>query len=92
LQRKSAPLIFWAAVPQDERTMDRSSLQALRNMISEVELLISTTTRLPEERSDRCLELLKAALAVTDDLLKESSKKWKFHGIMVLCLDAQAWP
>lgn len=37
-------------------------------MIEQVELLISTTP-LPENRTPRCQELLKAALALTDDLL-----------------------
>jgi hypothetical protein len=48
--------------------IDRASVEALKNMIAEVELLISTTTPLPENRTARCLELLRAALALTDDL------------------------
>lgn len=75
VEGKSLSVAFPADAPHDEDMTDRSSLQALKNMICEVELLISTTTPLPENRSGQCLELLKAALAVTDDLLKKSSKK-----------------
>ncbi len=38
-------------------------------MLEQVELLISTTEPLPENRTPRCQELLRAALALTDDLL-----------------------
>jgi|SRR5579872_47909 len=48
---------------------DRSSLQALKRLISEVDLLLETTTPLPENRTVRSRELLRAALALTDDLL-----------------------
>jgi hypothetical protein len=51
---------------------DRRSLEALRNLIEETDLLISTTDPLPENRTPRCRELLRAALAITDDLLGES--------------------
>jgi hypothetical protein len=44
------------------------SVEALKNMISEVETLIATTAPLPENRSARCLELLRAALALADDI------------------------
>ena len=43
--------------------------QALKNMLEQVELLISTSEPLPENRTPRCKELLRAALALTDDLL-----------------------
>jgi hypothetical protein len=52
---------------------DRSSLEALKNMIEQVELLISTTTPLPENRTPRSQELLRAASALVDDLLKQSA-------------------
>src|SRR4051812_15081355 len=48
---------------------DRASFAALRNMTAEVETLISTTESLPENRTPRSLELLRAALALADDLL-----------------------
>jgi|WetSurMetagenome_2_1015567.scaffolds.fasta_scaffold1455490_1 hypothetical protein len=46
----------------------KTDLKALRNIISEAELILSTTV-LPEGRSQRARELLKAAVALTDDLL-----------------------
>jgi hypothetical protein len=49
---------------------DRQSLQALKNIIEQIELLISTTGPLPENRTPRCQELLRAARALTDDLLR----------------------
>jgi|ERR1039458_2799244 hypothetical protein len=53
---------------------DRASLQALKNLLSETNILISTTEPLPENRTSRCLELLRAALALADDLLKQSGR------------------
>jgi hypothetical protein len=50
--------------------VDLIAIKALQNMITEVELLISTTTPLPENRTARCLELLQTAKALTADLLK----------------------
>jgi hypothetical protein len=49
---------------------DRDSVQAIKNMIAEVDLLISTTAPLPDNRTARALELLRAAQAITDDLLR----------------------
>jgi hypothetical protein len=49
---------------------DRKSLQALKNLISESETILATTT-LPQGRAPRALELLRAALALTDDLLAQ---------------------
>jgi hypothetical protein len=51
---------------------DRSSLQSLKNLISEIDLIVSTTDPLPENRTPRCRELLRAALALTDDLLSQT--------------------
>ena len=47
---------------------NRQELTALRNMISEAEIILSST-ELPEGRAVRCLELLAGALALADDLL-----------------------
>lgn len=47
---------------------DRGSIEALRSMIEETDLIISTTEPLPENRTPRCRELLRAALALVDDL------------------------
>jgi hypothetical protein len=46
----------------------RNDLRALRNLISEAETLLATTT-LPEGRSQRAHELLCSAVALADDLL-----------------------
>lgn len=48
---------------------DKSDLQALRNLISEADLLLSTTT-LPEGRAQRAHELLSAALQLADALVE----------------------
>jgi hypothetical protein len=48
---------------------DRASLQALKNLLTETDLLTSTTEPLHENRTPRCRELLRAALAFTDDQL-----------------------
>jgi hypothetical protein len=48
---------------------DRTELTALKNLISEVDLILSTTVPLPENRTPRCRELLGAALALADDLI-----------------------
>ena len=54
---------------------DRSSVEALKNLLTEVDLLISTTDPLPQNRTPRCRELLRAALALADDLGKRSRTK-----------------
>jgi hypothetical protein len=53
---------------------DRASLDALKNMLSELELLLSTTTPLPENRTARCLELLRAGTALLDDLRRTPAR------------------
>jgi hypothetical protein len=57
--------------------VDRDSIHALKNIVSEVDLLISTTEPLPENRTPRCQELLRAAVVLADDLLKQSGKSTK---------------
>jgi hypothetical protein len=49
----------------------RNDLQALKNLIGEAHKII-ITTQLPEGRSERVEELLRSALALTDDLLAVS--------------------
>lgn len=49
---------------------DRSSLQALKNLIAEADLILETTPPLPQNRTAACRENLRAALALADDLLK----------------------
>jgi hypothetical protein len=52
---------------------DRDSLQALKNMIEQIDLLISTTAPLPENRTPRCQELLHAALVLVDDMAQQAA-------------------
>ena len=52
----------------------RTELQALKNLISEVDLILETTP-LPENRTARSRELLSAALSLTDDLLSQDRMK-----------------
>ena len=52
--------------------VDRSSIQALRNLIADTDIILETTPELPQNRTARCRENLKAALALTDDLLKQT--------------------
>lgn len=51
---------------------DRTELRTLKNLIGEADLILSTTSPLPENRTPACLELLHAALAITDDLIEQS--------------------
>ena len=52
---------------------NRASVEALKNLISETDLILSTTDPLPENRTPRCRELLASALALADDLLKQNT-------------------
>jgi hypothetical protein len=51
---------------------NRAELAALKNMIAEADLILETLPALPENRTARCRELLKSALALTDDLIKQA--------------------
>ncbi|HEV2232642.1 MAG TPA: hypothetical protein VGV68_04465 [Terriglobia bacterium] len=50
------------------------SIDALKNLLSEVDLILSTTTPLPENRTPRCRELLSAALVLADDLPRQKQE------------------
>lgn len=54
---------------------DRASLEALKSIISEVDLILETTPDLPQNRTARSRELLAAALHLADDLLKQQRTK-----------------
>jgi hypothetical protein len=54
---------------------NRASVEALKNMLSEVDLILSTTVPLPENRTARCRELLASSLALADDLTNEGLEK-----------------
>jgi hypothetical protein len=50
----------------------RTELAALKNLISEADLILETCPPLPQSRTARCRELLASALALTGDLLKQA--------------------
>jgi hypothetical protein len=54
--------------------VDPVAIKALQNMLGEIETLISSTTPLPENRTARCIELLAAAKALTNDMMKRASR------------------
>jgi|ERR1700689_1133319 hypothetical protein len=51
---------------------DRASLLALRDLIADTDLTLETIPNLPQNRTAHCRENLRAALALADDLLKQS--------------------
>jgi hypothetical protein len=53
---------------------NHASIEALENILSEIDLILCTTTPLPENRTPRCRELINAALAITSDLLKQGAE------------------
>jgi hypothetical protein len=48
---------------------NRGDPRTLKRLLSDTDLILSTTVALPENRTTRCRELLKAAIAMTDDLI-----------------------
>ena len=53
---------------------NQTELQALKDLISECHLILDTSPLLPENHSAACLELLSAALALVDNLIKNGTK------------------
>jgi hypothetical protein len=51
---------------------DRASLVTLRELIADTDLTLETIPDLPQNRTAHCRENLRAALALADDLLKQS--------------------
>lgn len=51
---------------------DRAELTTLKNLLSQADRILETTPPLPENRTGATRELLQTALALTDDLLKQS--------------------
>jgi hypothetical protein len=51
----------------------RSELKALRNLISEADLILETSPLLPENRTGAARENLKAALALADDMIGQTN-------------------
>ncbi len=52
---------------------DRTPFEAFKDLISETDRVIGTTPALPQDRSATCRENLRAALALTDDLLARAT-------------------
>lgn len=52
---------------------DKAELTALKNLIAQADHILATSPELPENRTAACREALSAALALADDLLKQSS-------------------
>lgn len=50
---------------------NRKELAALKNLLADADLILSTT-ELPEGRAVRCRELLRSALALAGDLLNQA--------------------
>ncbi len=50
----------------------RTELRTLKSLLSQADHILATAPELPENRTAACRELLTAALALSDDLLKES--------------------
>jgi len=73
LKGKQLTLAFRGDPPYCEVVAShRTELNALKNLISQADLILSTTDPLPENRTPACRECLRAALAITDDLLKQA--------------------
>ena len=52
---------------------DRRSIEALKNLIAEADLILETAPPLPQNRTAAARENLRTALALADDLLKHGS-------------------
>jgi len=50
----------------------QTELRTLKNLISQADRILATAPELPENRTAACREVLSAALALSDDLLRES--------------------
>ena len=57
-----------------ELMSQRKELAALTNLLSEADQILATAPELPENRTARCRELLRSALALADDLLSQSKQ------------------
>jgi hypothetical protein len=72
LSEKQLSLAFRTDWPHHkDMPSDRASLLALRTLIADADLILETTPDLPQNPTTCCRENLRAALALTDDLLKQ---------------------
>jgi hypothetical protein len=52
---------------------NRTELAALKRLLTQADRILASAPELPENRTTSCREVLSAALALTDDLIKEST-------------------
>ena len=52
---------------------NQTELHALNNLLTQADHILATAPEMPENRTAACRELLGSDLALTDDLLKQSS-------------------
>jgi hypothetical protein len=52
---------------------NHTELAALKRLLTQADRILASAPELPEHRTTACREVLTAALALTDDLLKQSS-------------------
>jgi hypothetical protein len=72
LIEKQLTLAFHPDPPHDEgMPSDRKSLQALKSLIADTDLILETTPDLPQNRTACCRSNLRVALALAEDLLKQ---------------------
>ena len=51
---------------------NHTELRSLKNLLTQADRILETAPELPENRTAACRELLGSALALTNDLLKQS--------------------
>jgi hypothetical protein len=51
----------------------QTELRTLKSLLSQADRILATSPELPENRTAACRELLSAAVALTDDLRKQST-------------------
>jgi len=71
---KQLPLAIYIQLPYRWWNMGTNikELGTLKNILTQADLILATAPALPENRTGACRELLSTALALCDDLLKES--------------------
>jgi hypothetical protein len=72
---------------------NQTELHALNNLLTQADHILATAPEMPENRTAACRELLGSALALTDDLLKQSSPATSAAGAQGrLYYRPQTWP
>ena len=52
---------------------NQAELRTLKNLLTQADHILATAPELPENRTAACRDVLTAALALTDDLLKQGT-------------------